>query len=328
MINAQIVERTYESGLALIERGLAPFLLSRDDSGGKIPLRNCAACFTGACGGPPCDCLTCHGFYAATFDPARWLRIVEAAPGGYLAFATGLRGILVLDFEKLGLGHWLDFAISTDGAVGRLPETLTAVTPGGGVHAIFRAPDDGDPIASRNRILPYVDVKAAGGYVACPGGRREERRWLGCFREITPAPDDLTAFLRRRDVTTQQERGSVPMSAPDGYDFNRFMASGPPGGCREFFFNDLAYRLRRNGIAMESALMVARLRWEEAEQPPATRWFMPWRDVVYKFERVWRTVAPDVVEPELIALGRKITETAQQGKIPMSRVTIAGSDAS
>lgn len=327
MIDASIVERTYESGLALIKRGLAPFLLSRDDGEGKIPLRNCAACTLGVCGGPPCklDCLTCHGFYAATFDPARWMRIVEAAPGGYLAVATGASGVLVVDIEREGLP---DYEEAAPGSVhSLLTPTLTAVTPGRGLHMFYRIRDS-EPIASRNRIAPYVDIKASGGYVAAPGGRRVERRWIDVVRVMADAPTELLAFLRRSVTSSGRDLNGIPATAPAGYDFVKFLADGPIGGCREFFFNDLAYRGRRNGATKEQIYQMARSAWEKAEQPPATRWHMPWRDVEYKIERVWRTVEPDVPDPELVALGRKIAGINQDGKIPMSRVTIQGSDAS
>jgi len=327
MIDAATVERTYEGGLELIERGLAPFLLARDDSGGKIPLRNCAACTLGTCGGPGPGCrhLTCHGFYAATFDRERWMRIVEAAPGGYLAAATGASGVLVIDFEREALRHAGNDAIrsETGEILVSLPDTLTAATPGYGCHLFYRISDN-EPIASRNRIAPYVDIKASGGYVAAVGGRRVERTWLrDC--EIATAPAELLAWARRGVTSSGRDPSGIPATAPTGYDFARFIISGPVGGCREFFFNDLAYRMRRNGSSIENCLGVARQLWAITEQPPATKWFMPWRDVEYKILRVWRTVEPDVPDPELVALGRRIAGTY---RTPRNRVTIQGSDAS
>ena len=330
MIDASVVERTYEGGLALIERGLAPFLLSRDDSGGKIPLRNCAACTLGVCGGPGSACrhLTCHGFYAATFDRERWMRIVEAAPGGYLAVATGASGVLVVDFEREALRHAGNEAIRSENGeiLVSLPPTLTATTPGYGCHLFYRIGDN-QPIVSRNRIAPYVDIKASGGYVAAPGGRRDARIWLDSGK-ITQAPAELLTFLRRGVTPSGRDPNGIPATAPTGYDFAEFMIKGPRGGCREFFFNDLAYRMRRNGASLSATMQTALRLWKLADQPPVTKWHMPWHDVEYKINRVWRTVEPDVPDPELVALGRKIAGVNQAGKIPMSRVTIKGSDAS
>src|ERR1700759_2432758 len=193
MSNAINPEETYESGLKLIERGLAPFLLSRDDSEGKIPLRNCAGCFAGSCGGPPCECLTCHGFYAATLDPQRWLKLVKAAPAGYLAISTHASGVLVVDIEAEGMVSTL-----REGgvmALPTLPPTLAAATPGGGRHLFYEVPGD-EQVISRNRVVPYVDIKAHGGYVAAPGGRRRERIWLDHRALVIPAPEGLLSFLR------------------------------------------------------------------------------------------------------------------------------------
>lgn len=319
MIDATTVERTYEGGLALIDRGLPPFLIRRDDSGGKIPIMNCANCFIGGCGGPPCECLTCHGFYAGTLDPDRWLRLVEAAPAGFLAFRTGV-GALVIDFEREALEGerphvWADLEL--------LPPTLTAATPGGGRHLVYGLPADGEPVVSRNRILPFTDVKAEGGYVAAPGGRRIERRWLEPDVPITAAPAELLAFLRV-GVTARSVNGA-PISAPDGYNYAAFIADGPRSGCREFFFNDLAYRQRRNGRPKSETLEQARRLWERCEQPrpdgSGARWYMPWRDVEYKIERVYRTIEPDVPDPALVALGRRIAGSSRPRP---GRVTIGG----
>lgn len=68
-------------------RGRAVFMLGRT----KRPVANCPACRDATDDHDPqvCDCLTCHGFYAASTDPDRVRAIVAAVPGGLLAVRTG-----------------------------------------------------------------------------------------------------------------------------------------------------------------------------------------------------------------------------------------------
>ena len=75
------------AGLGYIARGWPVFVLGRS----KRPVANCPACRTARPGHDPagCECLTCHGFYAATTDPARLSAMLARVPGGLLAIRTG-----------------------------------------------------------------------------------------------------------------------------------------------------------------------------------------------------------------------------------------------
>src|SRR5947208_13127801 len=90
-----------ESALAYAARGWPVFLLGRT----KRPVGNCRTC---RAAGPDhdrhaCDCLTCHGFYAATVERARILAIFDAIPDGLLAIRTGApSGLAVVDIDP---GH-------------------------------------------------------------------------------------------------------------------------------------------------------------------------------------------------------------------------------
>lgn len=323
MIDASTVERTYQGGLDLMDRGLAPFLLARDDLHGKIPLHNCTGCTLGMCIGPTCGHLTCHGFYSATFEPDRWKRMVETAPGGFLAIATGISRVIAVDLEKAALADPGGLRERLDAAgIGELPTTLTAATPNGGLHWIFRISDD-LPVISRNRVLPHVDIKAQGGYIAAPGGRRIERVWMSESAEIADAPAELLAWLRRGVTPKGRDAAGLPATAPAGYNYGQFSVTGPIGGCREFFFNDMAYRLRRNGMDYEGAITLARPLWEKCKNTPESRWFMPWRDVQYKFDRVWATVEPDAIDTEQRDLAIKLAARSSQPR-QVGRVWLAG----
>ncbi|TQS43746.1 bifunctional DNA primase/polymerase [Cryptosporangium phraense] len=139
-------------------RGWPVFFLGRT----KRPVQNCPACPTGAPGHDPaaCECLTCHGFHAATLDPARIRAMHAAVPGGKLAIATGLRaGLAVADIDPRN-GGAIDHAL--------MPPTYAVSSGGRGWHLYYQHPG-GARIPSRELAgHPGVDIKADGGYVVAP----------------------------------------------------------------------------------------------------------------------------------------------------------------
>ena len=158
--------RTYTSA------GWPVFVLGRT----KRPIANCPACRDPDSGHGPrtCDCLTCHGFYAASTDPHRVGAMLSAVPRGLLAIRTGaVAGLVVVDIDP-GHGGTLDRTLMTP--------TATVATGGGGWHLYYRHP--GIPVPSRP--LPGhagVDIKADGGYVVAPPSRHPRTglsyRWIG-----------------------------------------------------------------------------------------------------------------------------------------------------
>ncbi|MEV6287125.1 bifunctional DNA primase/polymerase [Kribbella sp. NPDC051770] len=146
-------------------RGWPVFMLGRS----KRPVANCRACRPFVAGGDhdPASCghLTCHGFYAATTDPARVAAIVAAVPGGQLAVRTGaVSGLLVVDVDPDhgGTPSLIDLAVR-----GIAPRTLQVLTGSWGTHLYYRHPGwhmPSRPMPSR----PGIDVKADGGYVVLP----------------------------------------------------------------------------------------------------------------------------------------------------------------
>ena len=137
--------------------GWPVFLLGRS----KRPIANCPACPKGATGHDPqtCECLTCHGFYAATLNVERFEAMLAAHPSGLLAIRTGqASGLLVIDIDPAHGGR-LDPTLMTP--------TYAVATGGGGWHLYYTHP--GIPVLSRP--MPDrdgVDVKADGGYVVAP----------------------------------------------------------------------------------------------------------------------------------------------------------------
>jgi hypothetical protein len=163
--------------------GWAVFLLGRS----KRPVANCRSCRTADRDHhdrEQCGCLTCHGFYAATTDPARITAMLAAVPDGLLAIRTGaVSGLLVVDIDPRHGGR-LDPTL--------MPRTACVATGGGGWHLYYQHPDT----PTLSRPLPDragIDIKADGGYVVAPPSvhpaTRRPYRWVhnGPVTEMPPA---------------------------------------------------------------------------------------------------------------------------------------------
>lgn len=192
------------AGWELAGRGWPVFMLGRS----KRPVANCPACRPAAATGghdpQDCDCLTCHGFYAATTDPARIAAIVRAVPGGQLAVRTGaVAGLLVVDVDPAH-GGTVSLARLVD--AGMATPTARVITGTSGQHLYYRHPfaDRSQPVLSRPLPgYPGVDIKADGGYVVAPPStnRRTGRtyRWVTDGRGVEEMPPPLvTACLTDR----------------------------------------------------------------------------------------------------------------------------------
>lgn len=297
------VENTRTWGYSHIARGWAVFLLATDGPEGKIPLRNCPRCAprTGTCREKEnCECLTCHGFYAATTEQTRLDRMLAVAPHGHLALRTGRASrLLVLDAEahtdageELSGLEALDRVAEFTGGL-ELPETLTAVTAHGGRHLYYHLPPDAPLIQSRNRVLPGVDVKCEGGLVVAVGSRSGRRVWL---RDDVPVRTPSRKLLEWLAATRTRGGGGGYGGGgrSPGYDFHHFLREGCPGGHRDAFFNELLFRRRKAGWDVTHAAAEAYEHWSRCAQPPAARTRCEWWHIEYKIERVWHEVAPDV----------------------------------
>lgn len=285
-----------------IDRGWAVMLLSTDSAGGKIPPANCPECSWQSPHyvrhvAADCQHLLCHGFYAATKDHNRFDQMLDALPHGQLAVRTGRASrLLVIDAEATSkhegeptglevLEQWQTHA----GVEWDLPQTLSSRSVKGGLHLFY---DIGDNVEiGSGRILPNIDVKSEYGYVGVPSGQTA-RAWIDLNVQVKPAPSELIKWLQntKRRGTNGPGQGGQRL---DGYDFQTFLKDGCPDGHRDFFFNDLAFQLRKSNTSRSSYEEQIWIAWTRAEQPPNAQYEMPWEHVAYKMDRVWATVQPD-----------------------------------
>jgi P4 family phage/plasmid primase-like protien len=108
-----------------------------------------------------------NGFKDATTDPEQIEAFWEAEPAANIGIACGAvsGGLWVLDVDthradgKKTLRLWLEESGAS------LPETVTAITGGDGIHHYFKS---NETIGTRIGIMPGIDIKGKGSYIVVP----------------------------------------------------------------------------------------------------------------------------------------------------------------
>ncbi|WP_338704400.1 bifunctional DNA primase/polymerase (plasmid) [Streptomyces sp. Q6] len=203
----------------------------------KVPPANCGACKADRHAPADCPCRTqgrwCHGFHAATTDPA----LIDAWWGAQPRFGVGVScgpaDLVVLDVDAhaaqvpdrsrllpgIPIGPQVDLAGLATGfdtlallaALRGQPSpaedetTLRVRTPSGGVHVWYTNPDPRIRYRSSTGSSPktalawQVDVRADNGYIVAPATRTTagSYRPLGTARTPALLPDWLAAELVR-----------------------------------------------------------------------------------------------------------------------------------
>lgn len=157
-----------------------------------------------------------HGVNDSTSDPIEIAVLWSAHPEASIGIDCGRSEIVAVDVDGAA-GEETMAALAVEH--GSLPDTVEALTPGGGRHLLFRHP--GGYVASRGGVWPAVDVRANGGYIVVapskhPSGR--EYRWaperspFEC--EIARMPEWLRAGCREQPRADCSERPRAA-AAPD-----------------------------------------------------------------------------------------------------------------
>lgn len=148
-----------------------------------------------------------HGASAFAFHVDRWW---THHPDANIAIRTGAAsGLVVIDLDdkphegRDGNATWRRLlAVHADGAT---PETVEALTGGGGRHLFFHAPTDLLVASSKDALGPGIDVRGENGYVVAPpsshvSGRPYEWDAFSHLEDtpIAPLPEWLLSLLRTR----------------------------------------------------------------------------------------------------------------------------------
>ena len=234
--------------------------------------RRCG-CGNAACPNPgkhPVGLLVPNGHNGATTELGqvdRWFTVPFGAGEGSdswipynLGVATG-RGLVVVDADvkqaradlPTGLEVVDDWETWTQGT--SLPDTLTIRTGGGGLHLWLRV-DVNLRVSARNRVLPGVDLKGDGGYVLAAPSVHISGRPYEVLRDLeaAEASGDLVAWMLTvkggRYISRRLGEAAGGGPAPDDYDFRAIIggARGCAAGHRDYFVNDLCFRLDRKSV--------------------------------------------------------------------------------
>lgn len=155
-----------------------------------LPLHTIATGGRCSCGAADCGTSagkhprTRRGIYDASADERVIRRWWGLFPDSNVGVVTGARsGLLVLDVDPR---HGGDSALAElERQRGALPETVRALTGGGGVHYYFAHGE----VAPSRPVAPGLDVKASGGYVVAPPSLHVSGRRYAW--EIGAAPEEM-----------------------------------------------------------------------------------------------------------------------------------------
>jgi P4 family phage/plasmid primase-like protien len=115
--------------------------------------------------------LTAHGVKEAVKEPEAIRVLWRLHPDANVGIATGaISGVVVLDIDPRHGGD--DTLAALEAQHGKLPETPTVLTGGGGVHFYLRHPGGVVP-NSASKVGPGIDVRGDGGYVIAPSSVHE-----------------------------------------------------------------------------------------------------------------------------------------------------------
>lgn len=239
--------------------------------GRKTPAGNCASCREAGHTFETCGCPAagrwCHGFRAATLDPARIGQWWGARPDLGVGVSCGPAGLVVVDVDAHGralpdrnrllpgipIADAVDLVGLADGfhtlallAALRGEEspaddrtTLRVRTPSGGLHVWYRAHRGQRWQCSTGsgpgRALAWqVDVRAHGGYIVAPGTRTGAGAYepVGEVREPAPLPGWLARELERTGHLAAAEPSAPAASRPVPPRARQAVAAagGGPGG--------------------------------------------------------------------------------------------------
>jgi hypothetical protein len=281
-----------------------------------------------------CECLLCHGFYAATLDGDRFRQMIEINPVGALAVRTGRASrLIVIDAEAHadpksddGLTG-LDVIDDWTGWTGiELPPTLHQRTSGGGLHIVYRLPvqDDGDVVTiyGHPRILPQVDIKGEAGYIVVADGTDPKRHWIHRIDALCDVTLDLLEWIQNRKGKSSSGHGGdgVRGTLLTSEEFREAYDNGAKAGVREPFFAMLSFTLRKRGVSEREIVQTMRHHWEQCEQPEND--YFHWSFVEYKIDRD-RSVQPDRIAPSLQEWASNLAKHVDGGIRKVGRVTLA-----
>ena len=145
------------------------------------------------------------GFKSASKDPEIIKTWWEQSPTAMVGIPTGdPTGIFVLDVDEHGEVSGNKSLTELETKHGNLPETLEALTPGGGRHLYFK--NISSLKNSASKVGKGLDIRANGGYIIAPGSINsdgKEYRWVNNKLRPAIAPDWLVDLVIKKKPAKQ-----------------------------------------------------------------------------------------------------------------------------
>jgi hypothetical protein len=160
--------------------------------------------------GPACTCSLGPACKSVGKHPmVRWRSYDENSrgPSGGYGIQTGqFNGIFVVDLDVGPDKNGVDALVAL--AAGRpIPDTLSVLTPSGGVHLYFRLPPGVHVPTSHGVLGPGIDIKGEGGFVVGPGSPHKNG---GVYQEVPDHLADQPAWLLA--LVAQEPRAPKPFA--------------------------------------------------------------------------------------------------------------------
>jgi replicative DNA helicase len=226
--NQQVNRKPLDAGLGYVARGWRIFPC-------HTIVRGRCTCGRNECPSPGKHPRTQNGFKDATTDPHLIEDWATRWPELNWALATGeASGLFVVDIDPRNSG-FVSIERFEDERGDALPQTLTALTGGGGRHLFYLYPAGGLP--GRKPWIAGVDIKSDGGYVILPEGQHisgGSYRWIDPAVAPVAAPSDLLQGIRSTGRANAHD---------DTVDLSDVL-SGAPEGKRDDLLFRYACRLR------------------------------------------------------------------------------------
>ncbi len=207
---------------------------------------------------------TKNGLKAATLDLQTINTWWTQWPSSNIGIPTGqASGFIAVDIDPRHGGH--DSMDELVRQYGELPETVEALTGGGGRHILFKNP--GGHIGNKAGIKPGIDIRGDGGYIVVSpsihksGGRYE---WELSSRPENVPLADIPDWLLRLITEPEQDKPKKPVR------YWMEILQGVEEGRRNVSAASLAGYLLRHGIAAPVAFEIMLL-WNERNNPPDSR---------------------------------------------------------
>lgn len=162
---------------------------------------------------------------------------IACGPSKLVVVDLDTHGQLPAEWQQPGVKNGLDVFVMLLEWAGEIsmPATYWVVTPSGGWHLYFRAPEDAEIRNSAGKLGPMVDVRAAGGYVVGAGSVVDGHPYLLVSdTDPAPLPGWITRALTRPPPTantrfTDRDRYWPDSAGPRAAALAETVHSAPEG---------------------------------------------------------------------------------------------------